>query len=91
MDGFALRRSDLVGAAPWRLPILGRIAAGEDIPLMFRDGGAVRILRERRFQMAATRWSCRRESSLETVSLGLSQIFLVNRLLTTAGEIPLPK
>ncbi len=43
MDGYALRRADLVGDPPWRLPVAGRIAAGaatREAPA----GAALRIL-----------------------------------------------
>ncbi len=35
MDGYALRRADLAGDGPWRMPVAGRVAAGDrgDAPL----------------------------------------------------------
>jgi molybdopterin molybdotransferase len=43
MDGYAVRLVDLVGEGPWRLPVVGRIAAGDagDAPLS--RGTALRI------------------------------------------------
>lgn len=43
MDGYALRVADLAGDGPWRLPVTGRIAAGESGREAIPDGGAVRI------------------------------------------------
>ena len=42
MDGFAVRLGDLGGVGPWRLPITGRIAAGDTPRQVF--AGAARIL-----------------------------------------------
>ena len=42
MDGYAVRRVELVGPGPWRLPVVGRVAAGAPAPAAL--GGAVRIL-----------------------------------------------
>ncbi|MEP9386758.1 gephyrin-like molybdotransferase Glp [Mesorhizobium sp. KR9-304] len=42
MDGYAVRLDELAGSGPWRLPVTGRIAAG-DTPAETL-GGAVRIL-----------------------------------------------
>lgn len=42
MDGYAVRLDGLHGLGPWRLPITGRIAAGDTPAQSF--GGAVRIL-----------------------------------------------
>lgn len=43
MDGYAVRKADLQGKTPYRLPLLGTVAAGEagNVPC---GGGAVRIL-----------------------------------------------
>ena len=43
MDGYGVRLADLPGPAPWRLPVGGRIAAG-DAPPAAPIPGAVRIL-----------------------------------------------
>ncbi len=43
MDGYALRRSDLVGAGPWTLAISGRIAAGSPNNPHLPAGTAARI------------------------------------------------
>jgi len=43
MDGYAVRLADLAGAGPWRLPVSGRVAAGEAAPAM-TPGAALRIL-----------------------------------------------
>jgi molybdopterin molybdotransferase len=43
MDGYALRLADLEGEGPWRLPVTGRIAAG-DAPRAMPAEGALRIL-----------------------------------------------
>ncbi len=32
MDGYAIRTADLAGKAPWKLPVIDRIAAGDDRP-----------------------------------------------------------
>jgi molybdopterin molybdotransferase len=44
MDGYALRLSDLPGDGPWKLPILGGIAAGEAGMAIMPRGGVLRIL-----------------------------------------------
>lgn len=43
MDGYAVRFCELNGAPPWRLPVTGRVAAG-DRGTLSRADGAVRIL-----------------------------------------------
>jgi molybdopterin molybdotransferase len=43
MDGYALRLAELAGEGPWRLPVTGRIAAG-DAPRPMPPAGALRIL-----------------------------------------------
>jgi molybdopterin molybdotransferase len=43
MDGYALRRADLVGPPPWTLPVTGEVHAG-DGPVSLPEGGACRIL-----------------------------------------------
>lgn len=43
MDGYALRRADLSGDGPWRLPVVGRIAAGDDGSAPLLAGTAQRI------------------------------------------------
>ncbi len=42
MDGYAVRRVELIGAGPWQLPVVGRVAAGGLAPEAF--SGAIRIL-----------------------------------------------
>ena len=42
MDGYAVRLDDLSAAGPWRLPVTGRIAAGDTLGQHF--AGAARIL-----------------------------------------------
>ncbi|MEM8854787.1 MAG: gephyrin-like molybdotransferase Glp [Pseudomonadota bacterium] len=44
MDGYALRTRDLKGEGPWRLPVVGRIAAGDGVPDELPAGAALRIL-----------------------------------------------
>jgi molybdopterin molybdotransferase len=44
MDGIALRRSDLKGDGPWRLPIQKTIAAGDSPEQELRLGQAVKIM-----------------------------------------------
>ncbi|SMX50790.1 molybdopterin molybdotransferase MoeA [Maliponia aquimaris] len=43
MDGYALRRSDLAGPGPWRLPVALRCAAGEAAVSPLPPGSAARI------------------------------------------------
>lgn len=43
MDGYVLRLADLVGEGPWRLPVAGRVAAG-DAGLTLPPGSCLRIL-----------------------------------------------
>ena len=43
MDGYAVRRGDLSGSGPWRLPVGGRIAAG-DTGAGLQDARALRVL-----------------------------------------------
>ena len=43
MDGYALRRADLVGPGPWHLPVAGRIAAGMAAPARMPAGAGLRI------------------------------------------------
>jgi molybdopterin molybdotransferase len=42
MDGYAIRRAELIGEGPWRLPVVGCVAAGAPAPAAV--SGAVRIL-----------------------------------------------
>lgn len=42
MDGYAIRLADLAGEGPWRLPVRGRLAAG-DVVVSMPAGAAVRI------------------------------------------------
>lgn len=44
MDGYALRLADLAGPGPWRLPLAGRIAAGDAGTPSWPRGSALRIL-----------------------------------------------
>ena len=44
MDGYALRISDLAGDRPWRLPVAGRVAAGDPGEVELSAGAALRIL-----------------------------------------------
>jgi len=44
MDGFAVRREDLVGEGPWTLPVAGDIAAGDTREHRLRGGEAWRIM-----------------------------------------------
>jgi molybdopterin molybdotransferase len=44
MDGYALRTADLRGPGPWRLPVAGRIAAGDAAPPACPPGACLRIL-----------------------------------------------
>ncbi len=43
MDGYALRLADLSGAGPWRLPVAGRVAAGDAGSQPVAPGTALRI------------------------------------------------
>ncbi len=43
MDGYAIRLADLVGEAPWHLPVAGRVAAGDAGIAAMPDGAALRI------------------------------------------------
>lgn len=43
MDGYAVRRADLAGEGPWRLPVAGRIAAGDAGSTALASGSALRI------------------------------------------------
>lgn len=44
MDGYALRTRDLAGDGPWRLPVAGRIAAGQGSIPDWPHGTVLRIL-----------------------------------------------
>lgn len=44
MDGYAVRLADLAGKGPWRLPVAGRIAAGDTGAELSLRGVALRIL-----------------------------------------------
>ena len=44
MDGYAMRCADLSGPGPWRLPVAGRIAAGQASVPSWPAGSALRIL-----------------------------------------------
>ncbi len=44
MDGYALRIADLAGEGPWRLPVAGRVAAGDAGSEPVPAGAALRIL-----------------------------------------------
>ncbi|MGM0585972.1 MAG: gephyrin-like molybdotransferase Glp [Pseudomonadota bacterium] len=44
MDGYAVRLADLGGEGPWRLPVSGRVAAGQTPPASWPAGTALRIL-----------------------------------------------
>lgn len=43
MDGYALRAADLCGPGPWRLPVAGRYAAGDEVLDRLPSGAAARI------------------------------------------------
>ncbi|MDH4989349.1 molybdopterin molybdotransferase MoeA [Aquamicrobium lusatiense] len=43
MDGYAIRISDLAGSGPWRLPVSGRVAAGDAGSEPVPAGAALRI------------------------------------------------
>ncbi|WP_373050859.1 molybdopterin molybdotransferase MoeA [Thalassovita aquimarina] len=43
MDGYAVSTGDLAGHGPWRLPVSGRIAAGDTRSISLRPGTAARI------------------------------------------------
>ena len=43
MDGYAVRRADLVGDGPWHLPVAARIAAGDPGKIGMLPGTAARI------------------------------------------------
>ncbi|RFC67583.1 MULTISPECIES: gephyrin-like molybdotransferase Glp [Mesorhizobium] len=43
MDGYAIRIADIAGAGPWRLPIVGRIAAGDAGNEPLPKGATLRI------------------------------------------------
>ncbi|MCO5130159.1 MAG: molybdopterin molybdotransferase MoeA [Xanthobacteraceae bacterium] len=43
MDGYAVRRADLAGKGPWRLPLAGRVAAGDPGDAPLPAGAAFRI------------------------------------------------
>ena len=43
MDGYAVSTRDLAGEGPWRLPVSGRIAAGDTRSVTLRPGTAARI------------------------------------------------
>lgn len=43
MDGYAIRLADLVGEAPWHLPVAGRVAAGDAAIAAMPAGAALRI------------------------------------------------
>ena len=43
MDGYAIRTADLAGKAPWKLPVIDRIAAGDDRIIELPAGNAMRI------------------------------------------------
>lgn len=69
MDGYAVRRDDLGGLGPWRLPITGRIAAGETPTQSF--SGAVRILTgasvPQRFDAVVMQEKCRVEGDVVVI------------------------
>ncbi len=44
MDGYAVRTAELTGPGPWRLPVAGRIAAGDGGAVIAPKGAALRIL-----------------------------------------------
>lgn len=43
MDGYAIRTADLAGQAPWKLPVIDRITAGDDRVVELPAGNAMRI------------------------------------------------
>lgn len=43
MDGYAIRLADLAGEGPWRLPVAGRVAAGDTGQTPVPAGAALRI------------------------------------------------
>ncbi|WP_165978757.1 gephyrin-like molybdotransferase Glp [Antarcticimicrobium luteum] len=43
MDGYAVSTRDLAGDGPWRLPVSGRVAAGDTRSAILQPGTAVRI------------------------------------------------
>lgn len=43
MDGYAVRTADLHGPAPWRLPVQGRVAAGQAQVPRLKAGSAIQV------------------------------------------------
>lgn len=43
MDGYAIRTADLIGKAPWKLPVIDRITAGDDRLVELPADNAMRI------------------------------------------------
>ncbi len=53
MDGYAVRRADLIGPGPWLLRLAGRAAAGATETIKMPPGGAVRVLTGARLPVGA--------------------------------------
>jgi molybdopterin molybdotransferase len=73
MDGYAVRTKDFAGSGPWRIPVSGRIPAGNGSGRRFPPASAVRIFTgapvPKGFDAVVMQENCKRSGNTVTFSL----------------------